>query len=1012
MLFVIYLIYQKNIKPTIISSTEFNVLKDKKDLPPPLQKTDDVEYVKFLGSCNRGQCAINLTTGIKRCPLGENTIIYDQRIEACTNKFSCDNQKLPFPVLSDGSTGKTKYCEKGVECRCQKVPLCPSNNLSYFNFITVPITKENIIEIEVKQSALENPGEENIVLQNSNQFCKIIPSQATQILNSCDWEQSSYSPLNCKNKLQYGLNLNFGEGNEIGSINSSSYINYFDKFSTNYQQPILNILLNPGYNDLESYNIFVTTDKPNIPGISIGGENVTLECFITNMSSTTNKNGQFSATMQIINFWDPSESKQIGENIFNSPSVVWTTGSLINLVSISQNCFAQQSPAPNYKNMLMCTQSKNNICNAGYLTYNFDQITNTNNLPNFSRKFCQYSALGDDYLNSASAVDNTISCSLGNGCNGKFLEIREEAEKYFPDFDMDGIKNVITFPLSSNSYSKINSSIFNLGNYNPDNEDLILRNNVTKGDIWKNSSLNDVTQIQYTGVSQVQGNLNSYSVNDFSIFKNFETGKYKAQFANNTKIYEISNTTVLLSSPPEFLILLNILVTPSPNPGDIIYIISDVGDSGVIKEENNKITLNTFQRNTYSSFIENNTPFNFIKQFGYNGFNYNTEVGISGDSKFYRLNNRINMSSPYIKQTGNFTQKAVKNNSLNSKNPFETEFSMYYPVWNETLLKQECIRCKPSLFTFCKIFEILPSQDTQINQAQQSNISDIIIQYSGRDFLNYEYNPNPSEKNFVYTSLYQMADTKDISTRSTSNKIFILGTDVNIELGDYIIDSNLELNSDFTPTKNFTKPSSLHCIPETSTPGMSVCNNFSIQDLLENCGINESTNSDIIFNGEKQTPSNLHLNYNIESNSYTLNRSFKPKNYFFGKYYNNSAGTSGGIYITPKIRVLNVSDSSIPGIKEITTSSPITYYINTDNNTSFLQFCRLNDPLQLDVISPSNIIQSNLALVDKISDGRITNIKINQELTTESDPGLNIIFTILDLPPTIKIKNYIIKKNE
>ena len=63
-----------------------------------------------------------------------------------------------------------------------------------------------------------------------------------------------------------------------------------------------------------------------------------------------------------------------------------------------------------------------------------------------------------------------------------------------------------------------------------------------------------------------------------------------------------------------------------------------------------------------------------------------------------------------------------------------------------------------------------------------------------------------------------------------------------------------------------------------------------------------------------------------------------------------------------------------------------------------------------EIFRENNIKQDNLALVDKISDGRITNIKIDKTVIIGN--GLNLIFANLDKPPNIKIKNYIINKNE
>ena len=73
---------------------------------------------------------------------------------------------------------------------------------------------------------------------------------------------------------------------------------------------------------------------------------------------------------------------------------------------------------------------------------------------------------------------DTISCTIGSGCNGDSLIENQDSNKYFPDFDISGIKNLMTFSLNTDSFSKNTQDINDLVNYNPLDKFQIYKSNL------------------------------------------------------------------------------------------------------------------------------------------------------------------------------------------------------------------------------------------------------------------------------------------------------------------------------------------------------------------------------------------------------------------------------------------------------------------------------------------------------------------------------------------------------
>lgn len=78
-----------------------------------------------IGTCPIDQCATNLFTGVKRCPVPGGQIDLDLATEVCNSRTLCDNPVTPYAIQNDGSTDISGACDPGVECRCSRINRCP-----------------------------------------------------------------------------------------------------------------------------------------------------------------------------------------------------------------------------------------------------------------------------------------------------------------------------------------------------------------------------------------------------------------------------------------------------------------------------------------------------------------------------------------------------------------------------------------------------------------------------------------------------------------------------------------------------------------------------------------------------------------------------------------------------------------------------------------------------------------------------------------------------------------------
>jgi len=77
-----------------------------------------------LAQCLPGVCAVNLGSGVKRCPASNSaSVTYDIVFEACTSGNYCQSTKAPCAVKIGGTLDCNGVCGPGNDqCNCDPHP--------------------------------------------------------------------------------------------------------------------------------------------------------------------------------------------------------------------------------------------------------------------------------------------------------------------------------------------------------------------------------------------------------------------------------------------------------------------------------------------------------------------------------------------------------------------------------------------------------------------------------------------------------------------------------------------------------------------------------------------------------------------------------------------------------------------------------------------------------------------------------------------------------------------------
>jgi len=666
----------------------------------------------------------------------------------------------------------------------------------------------------------------------------------------------------------------------------------------------------------------------------------------------------------------------------------------------------------------------------------------------------------------------------GLDSEGNPLSMKEISEKFFPTFDADGIRGVWTlfgdgFPYVSKVLTNYGTdSFFNLSNINPGDfwsiqpisENLITTSTSAGSIIYVNSLLGLANLL---GNSNIQANVPTGTEVQY---RNSDDETVPVQTAS---LFQIGIETIN-NKPSQYLVLdpPGITGTLGPNISLTVFspisreTVGNIPQHGIIVSKrigSSKVRQKFFADSNGDIVAVNNgvpimivdqqVSINIYKQFSFSGGNYNTiptggegavpentssglfcarilgggiggpERIINGDVTFNGVQTALSPYDDSLITSANLGGRlSLSDNQkiyfpVSSETaPFKIPLSMYYPVWNPVISKQECVMCNPLLIAY-----------PVINDSGNGTgpINRIVIQFSGRDFIHYQ--KNMLDNNFIFTSFSEVGSQKIAGTTipSTTETIYMKEPNLQVRVGDFVFDSTLQLEYDVriigeslpstTNLANLTlegKSGSMY--KEFYNPSKGIT------------GMETSTSSYIIGPNAEPLIENSELSVKIVNNT---TGTFKrggvsssgfytgPENYFFGKKYIVQSKENNNQYyivtLIPKTRVISISADR----RTISLNTNIVQQLEIpEKNNLYLQFCRLNatplnDPsgkvvdnsLRLSLCNtfdvpcvvgyPGDDLGSGGEIeISQMTDGRITKIDV-------VSPGINYV---AETPPIVR----------
>ena len=1061
-LYISLFAYQKKYYPLRISNFEYSTYKSHKNVPEGI---DTLTASINISQCPPGQCALDIKTGLKRCAENPTSkLTYNILEEICTRINFCDYKPIPYAVRSDGSA-TSNVCEttpdgEKVPCRCTNKKTCSSHQLSKFIIIGENIEQNSTKNFQVVQETGIEQGEmgySSIEIDNpSIEFCQINPGFTDVMINGCIFNNSLQDKLGCQTISSISLDTSSGSelSWEIESDISIGTPFIVLRVETGQDQ---NIFL-PPVGLIQFKKSTASSTASSIEVIRYSALNILAD----DEASNTGKRVQLGSIINPLISVSLSESDSLKDT--GNPDVIgFQTNysstvtnpafpSLVLVDAVTEFCSTPNSE-PNYKNMLLCTQSENDICKFGTFSYNFDKLRNlgknTLEVTNetFSRNFCQYNPGNNIELQQATYLEDpayyTLSCAIGSGCAGTNFGKNAQQEtnsKFFPEVDINGIHGIWEFP---------RVSTFPVISFD-DPSILLDDQTIQPGDFW---SMKFITQNLISGPETISKGGTCIVVQDLFGFENYVN---RADFPQNDKLvpgvcigsdsYNLVNAKYIISNGKNINTLSvsrgldnalppysDIRITPPNLKTNDTYGIVTVDNTGT----KNSLVLKTIDGETIQNFEKGITVDLVIyKQFSFSGGNYITKVlkdsgsksnrrtYTKGDGTAYKFTTKVTGnadSAPLpllppeniyqLSYSSNTKLEDINLNFYSPQVPFKIPMTMYYPVWNPVLSQQECIRCKPLLLAV-----------PEINMV--GNLSNIIIQFSGKDFSNYQYNTKTKKFCYVTTSKILFKNTERVDI--TSQRIVLQEPNFNINVGDYVLDSTLQMPFEVIPEGDLNEQfnyASLFIHPQIFPSATAkkiftkIFNNYASNPSFPkpitsnpypfSFGIEESTSENFIYKqgSQEQTlyPNQIgQINYNKGKKAWEFNNQYSnfnnyPNNYFFGKkyqstdYYNKQMSQTDqgiytdGFYFVPTQKVTAISDDR----QTVIVDSLFPYKIHPqtdDNEETYIQFCRLDSPLGLCVTASYGTTKTQIE-INAISDSRITDIKVieNEDVLLQSN---------------------------
>lgn len=989
---------------------------------------EDLESLQGLEECPENDCAVDLETGVKRCPEnGKKNVVFNRAYETCSSRFFCTSDLLPFAVLSSGETDTFGVCEDEVICRCTDKIICPNYvsatiNLRYgSNYIDRNTDLDYYFSQRVAD-ADNVTGYEGIKIDANRinkEFCQINPSYTDRMTVGCDFSNTDNDILGCKDSNDFLLLDETTFENTIGVE-----FDFFYQNTNDYETEIYSSTLNIQQNNKPQKG-FAVRDRGSgnfdfIDFTGLDGEFVTLGDDVgTTLTGLSSMIASPSGVDLDIGLPDNSGGLGNGTAQYVFSKVVFT------------GCINSSSKTnASNRNMLLCLQPERQPCNKGVFCYRVEDKKPTN-FCQFSQTFLETTRDGLDLTALDDPKNYTLSCVNGSGClpnySTSFCEngncdtsISDRKTAFTPEYDSAAASNVWLIKFSDTPISGTITYRYS------DSDGIVLSNggmlNIERGDYYSTSYLVLTKLVSEAVTTTAQFTLKLGNVDLLAVGYLLYYPKFKGQIDsidtvnNSVVVNRLSSTETTIEAYRTVRFYDKVDQTEDGNRFGRFW----VDDTGKIFPS--KISVPEKYDWTIGGAP---TSIYVYKQYGFNGSNYNTNLQLTYDSdtdKFSADLTYSTSSSWYYWLKGKpdrFLQPPLSSNivilartvdesiltrdiisAVTFSSPdadFKKNLSFYYPVWNEDENKQICTKCSPNTITYNKV---IPEIRDQNGPLQRNVLQSSVIQFSGQDYKQYTYYPlltlTEGGKNYSLTSTRFCFNffTTINSSISNTRRIVLNEPNPNLPLSDEV-DQNYYTDNKYylLDNNNVIRRRLKFILPSSATGVPSSVNLSFLTDKLAD-GYYETIIYDdkyipYEFNGVTLAIPSPTLDFVLDgSNSYYYNTTIQTgSNYFTGKvyYYQDIQ-----FYIESEVTITEVTLNE-KGQQVITTDSVSESFFSGSETT--LQILSENDTLDV-AYRPLNGVES--LYVNRITQGRITDFTISNGGTGN----------IIDASPEIVLTKY------
>ena len=939
-----------------------------------------------LQACKKGQCTVNLDTGLKKCPdNSQTTLYYDSSTQVCSDLSSCPSE-VPYAVNGDGSVNPYGTCENPLKpCSCTSEKACAKYIISKFSVdngnIYSSYTSDKNFLLEQVPYSVNDSYQGSIKIDNQSEFCKINSTYSNQLVGGCSFlNQTNDFLMKCTDEsLDDGISVSPYSLDpyylSTGGVETKQFCEIQPYLDSNWNNMTLCVNQNP---------------------CKIGNYTYNFDQYRT-IKTTTTVDGQATTKSVLNNF---VKNTQLNSRNF---------------------C---QSVASNLDTYLTDLQ---------YYTLSCIKGTQCNQLPNFQddQKFfsglnseLDISAINASYKVEYSTTTKRITPSTQTLNYNPFLGKVQSGDLVY------GVG--LDYTISDKGAFYINGKV---------TVSVPTRNNSTKSmkGIIEVDDQGHVTNFYFnTGQSFIDVVTGSATIEPNTVF----IGNFKAKLSITVasmyfvvRVNPLNQEITFYNYVKQGFFTFDVLDYRIGIPifGDTITYYPQYALNGFAYNTISTNDLNMIRGNVSEAQVTANIGYSFkignvknssIPSNSNTGGGYNPLFDISNNETFYRAGlsrPRGYVYKEFIEEEAVKADLAETDNQVdfNSENyqikqtGFDTllynDISFYNPVWNNQYGRTECIRCNPLL-----VASINMAQISSTGSATGFVYDAVTIQFSGQDFGHYRKNfkETNSEKIWCFESRSNLNQSSNVI--STTNTIYLERPNINIKLGDYVLSSGSKFPFTISPIGN-VDPSLdgkkfyifMGQIYQTANGAI----NFT---PFEDIGTNDNLNSSSAFDSkdfyglgvDNNTYQDFVKNKFITTTYSKVSNTFKIVSipqletnkgaFFFGNVYtatninkdlipNNKSLENFVVDVTTKfINVSIIPSTQVVGIKDgvITTNYKS---VNNFNNTFIpfyenLQFISLDRNLYLNNtmadINDTLPGSGGKIQIDEITDNRITSIKV------------------------------------